>query len=290
LSGVRPVIFKGTALAYTIYEKPELRPRCDSDLFIKTEDREQVAEVMKDLGYAKIPSNDGDLISYQFSFTKTDSAGIDHVFDFHWRVSNPQLFSKVLSCDDLRAGAVPIPSLSLHSLGPNTAHSLLIACIHRVAHHHDLQNFLWLFDIHLLCARKTEAWFEEFAALACERGVAAVCARGLSLAEDVFATSLPEFLIPALDARFEREETARYLIAKRRWYRDLWLDLAQFGSNRERAKFLLQHAFPPAVFLLDKYDASDMRLVPLLYVRRAFGGVGRLLKRRASFFLNDNEN
>ncbi len=32
--GIRPLLFKGTALAYTLYQAPHLRPRLDTDLFI----------------------------------------------------------------------------------------------------------------------------------------------------------------------------------------------------------------------------------------------------------------
>ncbi len=49
-AGVRAVLIKGAALAYTHYRLPHLRPRSDSDLVIMESDRETLAQVLPDLG------------------------------------------------------------------------------------------------------------------------------------------------------------------------------------------------------------------------------------------------
>ena len=52
--------------------------------------------------------------------------------------------------------------------------------MHRVAHHHDeADRFKWLYDIHLLASRLTDAEWERFTTLAAARGIAAVCREGL---------------------------------------------------------------------------------------------------------------
>ena len=47
VEGIYPVVMKGTALAYSLYESPAARPRADTDLLIR---RDQVDHVRRVLG------------------------------------------------------------------------------------------------------------------------------------------------------------------------------------------------------------------------------------------------
>ncbi|MFI5208200.1 MAG: nucleotidyltransferase family protein, partial [Gemmatimonadales bacterium] len=49
--GIESILLKGTALAYSVYVAPALRPREDTDLLIRAGDAEAVRRVMKNLGY-----------------------------------------------------------------------------------------------------------------------------------------------------------------------------------------------------------------------------------------------
>ena len=83
---------------------------------------------------------------------------------------------------------------------PQDAHALLLACLHRAAHHHDSDDLLWLYDIHLLAERLTEKDVASLLDLSQRSGAGAVCARGLRLALDRFETRLPATLFPSLEA------------------------------------------------------------------------------------------
>jgi len=51
-AGLNPLIIKGTALAYTLYDAPHLRSRCDTDLlFPDRASAEQAWKVLERMGY-----------------------------------------------------------------------------------------------------------------------------------------------------------------------------------------------------------------------------------------------
>ncbi len=153
--GIRPLLMKGTPLAYTHYPASDLRPRSDTDLLIARDDCQAAHQAMLDLGYTPSNAVSGELIMHQHLYTKADAHGVNHLFDIHWKVSNPVRFADLLPFSELVSEAVPIPTLgtAAHTLSP--VHALLLACIHRVAHHHNSRCLIWLYDIHLLVSRLT---------------------------------------------------------------------------------------------------------------------------------------
>ena len=74
----------------------------------------------------------------------------------------------------------PSSAAAARALGPVDA--LLLACIHRVAHHDDCEKLLWIYDIHLLAHGMDRRRLKQFATRAAEKRIRAVCLRGLSLA------------------------------------------------------------------------------------------------------------
>src|SRR5438477_888635 len=59
--GVVPLIVKGTALAYSIYAEPELRPRGDTDLLIDADDIDVVRETLAPMGFRERLTSGDDL-------------------------------------------------------------------------------------------------------------------------------------------------------------------------------------------------------------------------------------
>lgn len=82
--------------------------------------------------------------------------GVQHVFDLHWKIANPQLFADLLSYDDLHTEAVAVPALGEHARAVDGIPALVLACVHRMAHHNDSIDLLWLYDIHLLATGMDE--------------------------------------------------------------------------------------------------------------------------------------
>ena len=122
--GVEVLLLKGTALAYSLYPAPALRPRTDTDILIRSSDRDATASVLSNLGYEKPNAVSGELLSYQCSFHKQDRFGVAHILDVHWRVNNTQVFSRALDYEQLALRALPIGRLGDHARGHVPAYQL----------------------------------------------------------------------------------------------------------------------------------------------------------------------
>ena len=276
--GVAPLVIKGTALAYSHYPQPACRPRDDTDLLLRASDRATAAAALADLGYMPMNSVSGELVSYQQIFTSGGPGPLSHVLDVHWRVLNPQRFAGLLSYDEIAAAAVALPALGPGARAPAAVHALLLACVHRLAHHSDGDRLLWLYDIHLLASGLSPPEHDELVRLAAEKRVAHLCVAGLSAAAQWFGPALPEALLRALTELAAQEPLEDFLRdGATRWHL-LRSDLAALDGWRARLRLLREHLFPPAAYMLRRYGVSRRWLLPLLYLRRGLSGATKLLR------------
>lgn len=274
--GVQPLLLKGAGLAYLYYSYPSLRPRCDTDLLIPKSDRLKVDRVLTGHGFIKDNMVSGERVNYQQIYFKKDTSGVDHIYDIHEKVSNPQLFAGLLPYEELILDALPVPSLGKFAKTLSPAHALLLSGIHRVAHHHDREHGIWLYDIYLLGKHMTLSEFKRFEALAKEKRVRAICARGLALAEQWFGTFIPE---DSFRAPFAFEPTATFLEPHRTRFSIMISDLNALSALRDKIKLIQEWLFPPASYMLRKYSVSNPALLPFLYSLRILHGLGRLLTK-----------
>ena len=282
-AGIRVVLIKGAALAYTHYRRPHLRPRSDSDLVIDEAGRDATADVLSTLGYVRSDAVDGGLITQQFQWTRVLNPGLVHAVDVHWRVFNPHLFAGVLPTASLLARAVPVPALGSHALSPCASDALLLACVHRVAHHAGEADALWDFDIHLVAASLGVDEASTFVTAVASSGVRAVAASTIAGAQARFGTRLPPPMVPLLEfAADRREPTSMFLEPGRRQVDVLSSDLAALHGWRARARLLLQHLFPSPAYMRAKYGLRSQALLPLAYARRIVAGVPRWLRSQRS--------
>src|SRR5258706_549013 len=151
--GIDVLIIKGTGLAYDLYEAPELRPRGDTDLLIARSDLGRARALFAELGYdGRVTSGDPHA-NRQQSFSRHDRFGVQHVYDLHWDIANTPVVRDALRFDELLARSMALLHIGPAARAPSYVDALLLACIHRVAHHHDSDRLVWLVDIHLLRAR-----------------------------------------------------------------------------------------------------------------------------------------
>ena len=277
-AGVHAMLFKGAALAHTHYPRPELRPRSDTDLVIPIDARDSVAAVLLRLGYRRPPEIDSGLAVGQFHFVKIDDVGLEHALDVHWRLSNVRAFAETLTYDELVCDAVAVPALGPHAWTASQIHALLLACIHRVAHHADTTYLLWLVDVHLLARSLTAADRNGFVALASAKRVRAVCARTLTLAQDALGGLDAAWIDSLASSGVVEEPTARFVGGRLRQVDILKsdLDATAWGS---RMQLLREHLFPPASYMRERYPGWPSLLLPLAYARRIVAGAPRWLRR-----------
>jgi hypothetical protein len=279
---VRPILLKGAALAHTVYDAAAVRPRADTDLLIRREDIEVARRVMRQLGYADALQSQGELLFCQFEMIKRDAFGIEHAFDFHWKISTQQLFADVLGYAELAAAATPVRTLGAQAIGPGDLHALLLACIHPVMHHRNTERLIWLYDIHLLASRLSADGLERFARLAIDKGMRAICARQLRSSAARFGTPLPVRLMASPDEGTASEASAVYLKPGRRWHHELVHNLRSLPGFRDRLRLLREILLPNPTYLLKSYGATGAWAValPALYVLRIAQGIRKVLAGR----------
>jgi len=281
-AAVSALLLKGGALAYTHYATPWLRPRRDADVLVRKRDRELASGILERLGYERINSLSRDAVHTQWMFRRCRKS-VSHVVDLHWAVSNRPLFARTLSLGELLADARPIAALGANVCGPGPVHALLLACIHRVAHHNDCDNLLWLYDIRLLTERMTIPEWKTFWNLATEKQVASLCAKTLALTDRYVGCVNPPQAPSAIVPRHHTNEpSARYLGGNQSAAHSLLLDVKDSQSYPARVRLLASHLFPDAAYMRAKYGARGQAALALAYARRSASAVWRLVTGSAA--------
>ena len=282
-AGVPAILIKGTALAYSHYPEADLRSRGDTDLVISPQSVERTCEVLQSQGFRREIAMRGRFISYQSTFTKVDPAGFTHALDVHWRLSNSEVLSQLLTYDELARSASRLAKLDEQAMAASPCHLLLIACIHRCAHrqnpyfvdevaHHTDSRLIWLYDIHLLAESLTAPEWESLTELAQRKGLLAICLEGLRLAQHAFGTRLPAAVsshaAPDIDSA-----PSRYLESSK--LRQQWMDFIALRNPLHQLQFIRELIFPPAAYMRAKYASDAPAVLPWLYLRRAAHGIGK---------------
>ena len=279
VDGAMPVLFKGAALAHSHYPESWLRPRLDTDLLLSATSVRGAFEVLRALGYRQATSTSGELVSYQASFERSDRFGVTHYFDVHWKVANWQVVADVLSHEEIAARAIPLPALGPYARAACASDGLVLACLHRAAHHRDSEELLWIYDIHLIaCSLSDPEW--TIALASAERGsVKAIFARGIALAIDRFSTPVPVEVTRQLD-RWQhgavREPSSVYLSKNFRLIDGLLSDLRSLHVSAG-VRLLAEHLFPPAEYMRKRYGVRSRRSILLAYARRMVAGLPKWL-------------
>jgi len=276
-AGVGTVLLKGAALAYSHYPEPSSRTRCDTDVLIRATDHAEAKHVLERLGYRQPNAVSGTFVSYEESHTKREGP-VDHVIDLHWRISNRQVFARALGFEETHARSVPVPQLGPPARALCPPHALLLACMHRAAHLSSegpaANRLVWLFDIHLLANAMTEGEWKDFVQLCGDKQMRRISLDAFRATQCTLATVFPRDVVEALTSAGAEELSAACLVTGRR--RLLLTNLRALGSWRERATLLHEALFPPAEYLLAKYQAQSRWLLPWWYVRRTAEGMWKM--------------
>jgi hypothetical protein len=281
---IRPILLKGTPLAYTLYETPSLRPRADTDLLVPREQTEDVRHVLEAQGYRATAFCAGEYVFCQFELRRSDELGVVHAFDVHWKISTQSTFADVLTYGELAGEALPVPALGLHARTAPAYQALLLACVHPAMHHRNDDCLVWSMDIHRLVDKCSLAEMGAFAVLAVAKGVAVICAHELRRAAATFGTSVPSDVMSYLEMRIGREPSAVYLEPSRRWHHELVSNVRGLRDWRSRLALLREIALPPPGYMRRAYGVEDgwfsAAALPVLYLHRGASGAWKVLTRR----------
>lgn len=275
-AGVEALVLKGSALAYDLYPAPELRPRSDTDLLIARDDLPKLRAAMLALGFEEHLSSGDEHGLRQAEFTRAPGM----VYDVHWSATNVPAFDAVLRYDDLRTRSLPLPQLGPHARGLSYVDALLLACIHRVAHHHDSDRLIWLVDIGLLRTRMTRGEHERFWRLAAEGRVVGVCERSIAVADEWTSQARHDLADEFLsDDERTREEPSRVFLDREITHGGVMAASLRALPWRARVRRLWQLAFPPAGFIRQRFGVRHPLSLPWWYVYRGIRGVARLFRK-----------
>lgn len=285
--GVEPVIFKGTALAYSIYPNPVLRARGDTDLLVPESDRDRVARVLQACGFEPPQDHSVARVHHQSTYSRKDAGGT-HDLDVHWRINDSAVLADLFTYEELRGAATSIPSLSPHALAAAPDHALLLACMHRGVHRNSPyysngepmyggNRLVWLYDMHLLCGSFEPAHWHRWIEGARAKGLLGACAESIDLARDCFGTRVPEDVGRALAQPTTGEPASGYLSAGPA--RQVWLDWRAVRGVRMKGRYLRELFVPSAEYMRAQHTDEAPRWLAWQYVRRAARGAWRRLRR-----------
>ena len=271
--GIPALLLKGAAWAYSLYARPVLRPRDDTDVLVDQSSRDRADSLLLSLGYEPAVENVMQLASGQRHYRRVDEQRVVHPLDLHWRVTNPLVFADALPFERLWARSVAMPIPGARTLCD--VDGLLLACLHRLAHHGNASELLWLMDIHLLASAITAEQWNEFTREAESGGLRGVCAQSLLSAVTCFGTEIPTD-VEAWLHRAARELPERVFLGHGVSPLGLlFSDWRAIGTWKGRLRLMKDHVYPARSYMVARYGPRHPWLLPLLYGRRAIGGLRR---------------
>ena len=266
-AGLAVLLIKGAQLANSCYPESYLRPREDTDLFVRGTDRARVTAVLARLGYTALPVQTGAEVLGQTLFDRAGSVAA--ALDVHWRVSQPWLVARLFDFDDLLSRSMTLPRLGPAARGPSVPDALALACVHQAAHHADHDLLLWSYDVHLLIEGLSAEERSGFLALAASLRIAAICIAAIEPAESLFRTRGSADLLARLrQMTLAGDEPSAALLNPGSRLARIRRDLAAVTAWRVRARLLAGHMFPPPAYMRSTYAPSSRAPLAWLYVRR----------------------
>ncbi len=275
--GVRVLVLRGPALAFSLYPDPAMRPSCDLDLLVLPEQVVQARTILESLGYrclAKRFETARDFFREE-CFIHHENPGNKFPVDLHWVHWELHPFFKgseeVYILDLFQRGwKVETPTLAFETLHP--VDYLIHSAIHLIMIHKNEMRLSWIYDTALLAQHlkvpddwetlqeRCVAWRARLPLEHCLKMAQAWA--GLELPEgfDDFST----WPRPTEDESAVWEDTMRHhwvtILLKR--------SLANPSLLLKRIPSLLRLLFPHPDIVRFCYPTSSNWLLPLSYMRR----------------------
>ncbi len=153
--GVRVLVLRGPALAFSLYEDAAMRPSCDLDLLVLPEQVVQARGILEDLGYrclAKRFETARDFFREE-CFIHHENPGNKFPVDLHWVHWELHPFFKGSEEVDIldlfqRGWKVETPTLAFETLDP--VDYLIHSAIHLIMIHKNEMRLSWIYDTALL--------------------------------------------------------------------------------------------------------------------------------------------
>jgi hypothetical protein len=206
-AGAPGVIWKGPALAYTLYPSPELRTFSDLDIILQPEDRHRARAVLNRRGY-RASSDEDELFGKGSQDATLWNPDTRISVDLHWGsvpryrapVADFRLFWFQSTTHIVLGSELRVLEPDIHLLG---------LCAHGAKHGpFPWPALKWITDVEAYLRTYPPEWWTPVLERARKEGCLRMVLLGLALAEDVLGTPLPRDISVAL----ERQPGVRGLV------------------------------------------------------------------------------
>lgn len=215
--GLDWLVFKGHALARTLYPHPACRPTSDFDILVDPAQFDTARAWLAAAGYVPADPFAGTLWLGQQAWHRTEDGRRRFVVDLHWDYTNRMYFRGRLPFAAIWAEARTVACGRATLQVPGPVDDLLFACVHLAALDAGQPLRLgWLLDVYLLMAALDGAAIERFLARADRARAVEACLAFGTLAAGLGPT---EAAAPVLQALGQAARPARWRQYRRtvRW-------------------------------------------------------------------------
>jgi hypothetical protein len=283
-AGVPVIPLKGPVLGEMLYPYPALRPATDLDLLIRSETRFAVDDLLRELGYRRLPDEQPwtfDMV-HDRATCYEGSRGVR--VDLHWALLSEPRYAwdepQSLEVWD-RAIRTPVAGEEVLALCPEDL--LLYLALH-LAVHHSLAGLLWYWDLSLCLDRwaATLDWQAVLARAGRWRARAALYFVLLEL-EACFGASAPAEVLGRIRPRGPRAAAMRWVLchrdARQRVRLEHLVTLLLVDRGRDLIRPLRHAVCPPPSWVRARYAEAGSSVVSryLAHYRR----LGAVMRRAA---------
>jgi hypothetical protein len=281
-AGIKPLLLKGTGVAYRCYDPPSLRRRGDTDVLVPPDKFETAIAALIAVGGSARDMPAGPVEGCARHVVFRSVIGTQHEFDVHFDLSGHPALRRLLSWEGLTASAVPLPALNSAARACSDVDALVIAAMHRLKHRQagyyaggvrflSPDRIIWLYDIHLLAQSLDAENWHRLVERAGALGLSGAVAMALEASTDALGTSCAPGMIEALKARGVDEAATRFLMAGA--FGQTMMDLGAM-QGRDKFRYIAKLAFPPATHMRETFSDVRPNWLPWLYLYRAGKGFG----------------
>lgn len=281
------LVFKGTGLAYSMYDNPAVRRRGDSDLLVRRTELGTTRKVLFELGMTK----SGSPSLGQETWLSKAKGGFIHAIDLHWEIIGPPALRELMSVEQCFSRAIALPRLAPAAHTLDHVFTLLRGAINHGLHgvygygvDGELQfaadRIIWRLDTHLVAESLADAEWRELLDISSRMGIASLLLQELCKAKETFGNKIPEGILAALEACDKTSPLQGYLWESSEFGRARmnlkacrsWRDFAELAS------FLL---FPDEERMRVLVPTKRAWPLPVLYVYRIVRGCWKLASRKS---------
>ncbi len=283
-SGIDHVIFKGTALAYSVYADPCARVRGDTDILVSPDMFETACTALESAGFTMSLSGVPRYLEHARTFQITSDHGIMHVFDLHHQISWCPVPGSALTFREIFKSSRVLETGNGCIRTPAAHINYAIAALHReisltgiyltdakdVA---EKDRMIWTIDLWYLAQSFSDNDWEALGVLARETGLSNVVARTFPILKDRFDFELLPH-VPETFSVGRNSPVETFLNASKA--RRMWIKFNRTQTLGARAQTIRELLFPPREYMEANFG-DRLGFLPWLYAKRSVRGLVKAL-------------